>query len=597
MRLILNSNYAMTADTLTLGYVGETNARTISIANYIIDGADMYKLRFGYADGVTYDVDVTGGTYTIDGSVMRNGGYVGLQLLACKLTDDKYQLVKKSNIVTMRICDSLSDDIAPIPTYEQSVEALEKVNSVSGKIFNEIKTNTENINNITSLTGTIVDLSDKITWIGNGIVISASNMPNKGNISTSSTQKYCDYLDVGGYSKLTYNRCLSTNTSTEGVSWGLSFYDKDKKWITGQLAINRQLTAGFIETTIDIPQNAKYIRASMWSEYSNTTDYKISVISDGAITLKLDELETNVKKYNEYKSEQIHFYVNSVKSINPLISGADGTTTSDTCLDTTVIQKMNAVLSLPTNYSKNGKPSSIIMLCHGWGGTVSETQWCENKSDFLSFVNYLNNHGYAVFDVDATDGLYHSPKPDLGCPQLVNAYMQAYKYIVSNYNVEQMFSVYALSFGSFTGMNILQLYGNSVKSAIISGVRQSLASVYNDHESFRIGIAEKYGFTDKAGTTYETDKMQPYDTYANILTINETDYLPKKYPPIKFIFGDKLLDNECWTQSWRVINALKNSGNLITARSVAGADHNHVCYAVSDGLKEEVVNWFGRFNQ
>jgi len=127
MTITLDENYNAKTDITTLGYVGETNARAITFEGYQCDGADSYKMRFKYPDGVTYDVDISDGTYTIDGSILRRVGELHVQILACRHNGDTYDYVKKSNILTLHIGRSLNGNIASVPPYEQSVEVLEKV--------------------------------------------------------------------------------------------------------------------------------------------------------------------------------------------------------------------------------------------------------------------------------------------------------------------------------------------------------------------------------------------------------------------------------------------------------------------------------------
>lgn len=128
MKITLGEGYTARTDTTTLGYAGETNARKIVVENYLCNGADLYKIRFKYPDGVIYDVAIPdSGVYTIDGSVLRCVGTVRTQVLACKLDGDNYEYVKKSNILNLSINNALGDDVAAIPTYEQSADMLEKV--------------------------------------------------------------------------------------------------------------------------------------------------------------------------------------------------------------------------------------------------------------------------------------------------------------------------------------------------------------------------------------------------------------------------------------------------------------------------------------
>lgn len=136
MKISLDENYYARTDVTTLGYVGETNARIIAIEGYQCNGADSYKMRLSYPDNVAYDVDISGGTYTIDGSILRRVGDVYVQILACRQNGDTYEYVKKSNILTLHICRSLNGNVASVPTYEQSVGALEKLFEIDKKITN-----------------------------------------------------------------------------------------------------------------------------------------------------------------------------------------------------------------------------------------------------------------------------------------------------------------------------------------------------------------------------------------------------------------------------------------------------------------------------
>lgn len=126
MEIKLNSDFAFVgADSHILGYIGETNARTINFAGLSVDGADFYKMQIDYPDNVSYEVDITAGSYTVDGSLLRMPCKVKCQILACKSDGDKYTLVKKSNTFTLDVKKSLSEEA--IPTYEQSVDALEQI--------------------------------------------------------------------------------------------------------------------------------------------------------------------------------------------------------------------------------------------------------------------------------------------------------------------------------------------------------------------------------------------------------------------------------------------------------------------------------------
>ncbi len=127
MQITISKDYTAYPDNDLLGYLGETNARVIEIDQPVVEGADTYRLCFEYSDKVVYDVPIADGKVIVTGSLLREIGDIKCQWIATKSDGDNYTLVAKSNVFTLSIGNSISDDIAPIPTYEQSIEALDKV--------------------------------------------------------------------------------------------------------------------------------------------------------------------------------------------------------------------------------------------------------------------------------------------------------------------------------------------------------------------------------------------------------------------------------------------------------------------------------------
>ena len=103
MHIKINEDYNVVVNTALLGYVGETNARPVSVEGMEIDGADRYVLTIDYGDGVTYEVDITGGQWTPTADILRSAQTVSCQIAAKKLSGDEYILVKKSRIFRLRI--------------------------------------------------------------------------------------------------------------------------------------------------------------------------------------------------------------------------------------------------------------------------------------------------------------------------------------------------------------------------------------------------------------------------------------------------------------------------------------------------------------
>jgi hypothetical protein len=128
MTITLNADYDVTLNTALLGYVGETNARPISVEGMEIDGADRYVLTIDYGDGVTYEVDITGGQWTPTADILRSAQTVSCQIAAKKLAGDEYILVKKSRIFRLRIGTAIGDNAIPSP--DVAMDALDRIDAI-----------------------------------------------------------------------------------------------------------------------------------------------------------------------------------------------------------------------------------------------------------------------------------------------------------------------------------------------------------------------------------------------------------------------------------------------------------------------------------
>lgn len=142
VKIYIDENiYRAEPDSELLGYIGETNARTIDFDQPIVEGADSYRLRLQYSDNAVYDVPIVDGKLTVTGSLLREVGEIECQWIATKSNGDTYDLVAKSQVFGLIIDSSISDDVAPIPSYEQTkaisdkvLSAVENVQSAVDKI-------------------------------------------------------------------------------------------------------------------------------------------------------------------------------------------------------------------------------------------------------------------------------------------------------------------------------------------------------------------------------------------------------------------------------------------------------------------------------
>lgn len=138
MVIRLNENYEATLNNALLGYIGETNARPVSVEGLTVDGADRYVLTIDYGDGVQYEVDITGGTWTPTADILRSAQTVSCQICAKKLSGDEYILVKKSRIFRLRIGAAIGDTAIPSPSV--AADALDKIDAIGRQAHADMQT-------------------------------------------------------------------------------------------------------------------------------------------------------------------------------------------------------------------------------------------------------------------------------------------------------------------------------------------------------------------------------------------------------------------------------------------------------------------------
>lgn len=138
MTITLNSDYDVTLSTALLGYVGETNARPVSVEGLTVDGADRYVLTIDYGDGVQYEVDITGGQWTPTADILRSAQTVSCQICAKKLSGDEYILVKKSRIFRLRIGAAIGDNAIPSP--DVAMDALDRIDAIGRQAHADMQT-------------------------------------------------------------------------------------------------------------------------------------------------------------------------------------------------------------------------------------------------------------------------------------------------------------------------------------------------------------------------------------------------------------------------------------------------------------------------
>lgn len=138
MIIRLDENYNAMTSTALLGYVGETNARPVSVEGMEIDGADRYVLTIDYGDGTVYEVNITDGTWTPTADILRSAQTVSCQICAKKLSGQEYILVKKSRIFRLRIGAAIGDNAVPSPSV--AADALDRIDAIGRQAHADMQT-------------------------------------------------------------------------------------------------------------------------------------------------------------------------------------------------------------------------------------------------------------------------------------------------------------------------------------------------------------------------------------------------------------------------------------------------------------------------
>lgn len=173
MTITLNTDYDVALSTALLGYVGETNARPVSVEGLTVDGADRYVLTIDYGDGTVYEVDITGGQWTPTADILRSAQTVSCQIAAKKLSGDEYVLVKKSRIFRLRIGAAIGDTAIPSP--DVAMDALDRIDATGRQAHADMQT--------------AVTAAETATTEANNAAKSAANAEKSADTATQATSR------------------------------------------------------------------------------------------------------------------------------------------------------------------------------------------------------------------------------------------------------------------------------------------------------------------------------------------------------------------------------------------------------------------------
>lgn len=251
------------------------------------------------------------------------------------------------------------------------------------------------------------------------------------------------------------------------------------------------------------------------------------------------------------------------------------------------IYQDNAILKLPANYSKHGKPVRLVYMAHGAGGGVTDSTWFLNK---FALKDSLLANGYAIFDVNGGPLV-----ENMGGRWSVQSAFKAYGYIRKNFNVHEKIFVGGFSMGGCSSANFVYRHSNIV---IAHGMYSPVLDLYGQAwqnpwlGTTRKAIAETHNFRNKTGTVWEPESVKGWNPLL-VSTFDNGEESVKTYPvPVKIWHGtgDRVVTISA-TRNFK--KYIENGGGECEVSEMDSDDHGLSCG--SPEMNHELLLFFKRF--
>ena len=139
--------------------------------------------------------------------------------------------------------------------------------------------------------------------------------------SGSSPYSVTDYIDVKNIYQIKYKQTCTTASSSYA---GIAFYDENKQFVLGIAPLKNQQSAGYVYNIIPVPANAKYMRASVYTDTTTYGDFELYFIG---------ELSNTVLSMLNFDSEYVGIDQLTVNRFIVYSSGAISSSSSYCCTD------------------------------------------------------------------------------------------------------------------------------------------------------------------------------------------------------------------------------------------------------------------------
>lgn len=175
----------------------------------------------------------------------------------------------------------------------------------------------------------------------------------------------------------------------------------------------------------------------------------------------------------------------------------------------------HAILALPKNYDPDGKPTRLIIYCHGAGTHITA-----DTTTLAAPAGNLIKLGYAVMDVNGIpDSMSDNTGLHYGAPIALQSYIKAYHWVIKRYNVTREVFVVGTSMGGLTSNMIVQsgsipVIAQAGFCPVVDHFRQAFCLPWSNRDAQRNAISKLFGFVgDYTFNGSLTDLTKPEMTY------------------------------------------------------------------------------------
>jgi hypothetical protein len=215
---------------------------------------------------------------------------------------------------------------------------------------------------------------------------------------------------------------VSIKSSNDSINCRIYCYDKDFNYL-GDLGLI-QITANVQTRFFTLIKSTEYVKVSF---FGDAVDGVNPVISLPVVSF-YGYFDTDWDVFNIRPSDQGYHTVQALVNVtDPTCCDDD----SQNVQDEPYYLTDYGVICLPSTYSNTGKPTRLIIYCHGSAVNYSSTEVRFNSVDLEP--DYWLAEGYAVMDIEGNP--FNNSDVHGAIPQSFDCYVAAYRWAIEHYNL------------------------------------------------------------------------------------------------------------------------------------------------------------------